>query len=65
MPWVGDRRLLVGFTVKGYSEFPPELVQSLQDAAFALPATCTADVFCRQLQPTFPCCSRSSQALAA
>ena len=51
MPWV---RLLVGFTVKGYSEFPPELVQSLQDAAFALPATCTADVFCRQPQPTFP-----------
>eukprot|EP00439_Symbiodinium_sp_Y106_P064328 s2459_g10.t1 len=51
MPWVGDRRLLVGFAVKDYSEFPAELVQSLQDSAFALPATCSADFFCPAVDP--------------
>ena len=48
---VGDPHLLGGFAVKGYSEFPAELVQSLQDSAFALPATCSADFFCPAVDP--------------
>ena len=44
-PWTGDRKLLVGFTVKGFLDFPPSLVTRLSAGLFQLPPSATADVF--------------------
>ena len=61
MPWVGERRLLVGFTVKGYSDFPLTLVQSLQAAAFALPSTSQLMFSCTNPRLPTLCCWSSSR----
>ena len=44
-PWTGDRKLLVGFTVKGFLDFSPTLVNRLSAGLFQLPPSATADVF--------------------
>ena len=44
-PWTGVRRILVGFSVKGFEALPPKLIQALQQAQFALPDIGTADIF--------------------
>ncbi|CAE7516994.1 unnamed protein product [Symbiodinium microadriaticum] len=44
-PWTGDRKLLVGFTVKGFLDFPPGLTNRLSAGLFQLPPSATADVF--------------------
>ena len=54
MPWTGDRQLLVGFTVKGFVDFPPGLVQRLTDSFFALPPSATADVFLVHESHSYP-----------
>ncbi|CAE7214389.1 unnamed protein product, partial [Symbiodinium sp. CCMP2456] len=55
VPWSGLQRLLVAFTVKGFEAMGPDLIESLLQAQFAVPAIGTADVF---LRPTssFPVC---------
>ena len=44
-PWTGDRKLLVGFTVKGFLDFSPTLVRRLGAGLIQLPPSATADVF--------------------
>ncbi|CAE7692670.1 unnamed protein product, partial [Symbiodinium microadriaticum] len=44
-PWTGNRKLLVGFTVKGFLDFSPALVQKLSAGLIQLPPSATADVF--------------------
>ena len=53
-PWKGERTILVGFVVKGFQAFQPELIQSLSQCAFNLPAIGTADMFGSSESSVFP-----------
>ena len=53
-PWKGERTILVGFVVKGFQAFQPELIQSLSHCAFNLPAIGTADMFGSSESSVFP-----------
>ena len=53
-PWKGERSILVGFVVKGFQAFQPELIQALSLRAFNLPAIGTADIFTGPEGSAFP-----------
>ena len=53
-PWKGERSILVGFVVKGFQAFQPELIQTLSHCAFNLPAIGTADMFGSPEDSVFP-----------
>ncbi|CAE7578426.1 unnamed protein product [Symbiodinium sp. CCMP2592] len=44
-PWAGTRCILVGFVVKGYQAFSPDLIGDLLKLGFNLPDLGTGDVF--------------------
>ncbi|CAE7208514.1 unnamed protein product [Symbiodinium sp. CCMP2592] len=54
-PWAGNRCILVGFVVKGYQAFSPDLIGDLLKLGFNLPDLGTGDIFAAPgAVPSFP-----------